>query len=69
IALAPVMPSTAVKIWEKLGLSYKTESLDMDETLNYGFVWKGIKVSKGEALFPRIMEEKKDQAAGPAIKK
>jgi hypothetical protein len=52
---------TAVKIWEKLGLGYKMETLNIENEMKYGFAWKGIKVSKGEALFPRIVEEKKEK--------
>jgi methionyl-tRNA synthetase len=61
LALSPVMPVTAVKIWEKLGLGYKMEVLNIENEMKYGFSWKGIKVSKGEALFPRIVEEKKEK--------
>ena len=61
LALSPVMPVTAVKIWEKLGLGYKMETLNIENEMKYGFAWKGIKVSKGEALFPRIVEEKKEK--------
>ncbi len=57
IALAPVMPATAEKIWGKIGMSYKMDGLDMEKEMKYGFNWDGIKVSKGEALFMRITEE------------
>lgn len=59
IAIMPVMPATAEKIWAKINIPYKTESLDMEKEMKYGFNWEGVKVSKGEALFPRIVEEKK----------
>ncbi|MCE5300540.1 MAG: methionine--tRNA ligase [Spirochaetia bacterium] len=68
LALAPVMPSTAARIWEKLGLKYSSVSLDLDGDLKYGFDWNGIRVVKGEALFPRIVEEKKSQVAGPGAR-
>jgi methionyl-tRNA synthetase len=69
VALSPVMPTTAPRIWEKLGLNYKMESLDMEKEMKYGFSWDGVRVSKGEALFPRIVDEKEKQAAAAKVKK
>lgn len=58
-AIAPFMPVTAPKIWQKLGVDYSLESLDLDSVLEFGLAKKGTRISKGDPLFPRIEGEKK----------
>jgi methionyl-tRNA synthetase len=58
IAVSPVMPATAEKIWDKIGMKYKLDSLNIEKEMTYGYDWEGVEVSKGEALFPRIVEQK-----------
>jgi methionyl-tRNA synthetase len=63
LAIVPVMPDTAEKIWAKLGLHYKLEAdgrsnFDVEKEMIFGHNWKGSRVSKGEALFPRIVSDK-----------
>ncbi len=58
-AIAPFMPATAPKIWEKLGVDYTIDSTALDTVLDFGLTKKGMKISKGDPLFPRIETEKK----------
>ncbi|MGI5888440.1 MAG: methionine--tRNA ligase [Oscillospiraceae bacterium] len=51
IFIYPIMPKTAPKIWEKLGLS---EDLTTYESAGFGGTVPGTEVVKGEPLFPRI---------------
>ncbi len=61
IGICPVMPRTAQKMWEQLGLDGKIEeSIDIKELKEKKNVssWRkfpaGTKVAKGDPLFPRI---------------
>ena len=56
-AITPFMPETAPKIWEKLGLDYSEEKLELESVLDFGLTKKGAKVSRGSPLFPRIEKE------------
>lgn len=57
ICVSPVMPSTAVKIWKKLGVNY-AEGYDFEKEMKFGVYPQGTKVEKGDPLFPRIEEKK-----------
>ena len=56
LLIAPFMPQTAPKIWAQLGLS------ENDVTYESAAVWgatpAGVRVAKGETLFPRIDVDK-----------
>ena len=61
IALSPFMTRVAPKMFAQLGV--EDESLmTWDSILSYGGLKPGTKVHKGEALFPRIVEEKEKPA-------
>ncbi|MFA5047811.1 MAG: methionine--tRNA ligase [Patescibacteria group bacterium] len=53
VMLYPVMPQTATKILQGLGMSDFT-SYNLDELKKWGGLSAGTKVAKSEALFPRI---------------
>jgi methionyl-tRNA synthetase len=56
---APVMPSTSGEVWSRLGLGADalTEVDDVAAVSAWGGLPGGLKVSKGEPLFPRIVDE------------
>ena len=51
ILLKPFMEATSAKIWKQLGL---TEEMHWDDAKYFGKIKPGVKVEKGEALFPRL---------------
>jgi methionyl-tRNA synthetase len=53
ILLCPVMPSSAVKIQEGLGLNPK-EGLRFDNAKNWGLLMPGAAISRIASLFPRL---------------
>ncbi|HPI02527.1 MAG TPA: methionine--tRNA ligase [Candidatus Goldiibacteriota bacterium] len=61
LAIAPVMPATAEKIWVKLGTAYDMKSLDLEKEMQFGLLKEGTKVSKGDPLFPRIQSEEEKE--------
>ena len=64
VLIQPVMPSTPARIFEQLGLT--DEALKTWESLAcFGMLPDGIKVCKGEALFPRIDIKKELEALNP----
>ena len=78
VLIGPVMPHTPARIFEQLGVT--DESLKTWESLSrFGLLPAGIKVCKGDALFPRLdvkkelealaAEKKEEQKAAPAPKK
>ena len=68
VLIQPVMPSTPDRIFEQLGLT--DESLKTWESLAcFGMLPDGIKVCKGEALFPRIDVKKELEALSGGDKK
>ncbi len=67
VLIGPVMPHTPARIFEQLGVS--DESLKSWESLSaFGKLPAGIKVCKGDALFPRL-DVKKELEALAAEKK
>jgi len=70
VLIAPFMPSTSVKILERLGIVKKTSDLRLAEDTSWGALQEGAKVLKGESLFPRVetagkkMEKPGKQGAG-----
>jgi methionyl-tRNA synthetase len=61
LAIAPVMPETAEKIWVKLGVTYDMKSLDLEKEMQFGLLKEGTKVAKGDPLFPRIQSEEEKE--------
>lgn len=62
VALGPVMPSLPAKVWSQLGLVEQTEAHNWESIQEWGGLPAGVKVSKGEALFPRIDFTKEETA-------
>lgn len=54
VLISPVMPCTAEKMLERLGIAKKAADLRLSEDARWGTLQEGIPVSKGEALFPRV---------------
>lgn len=54
---APVMPNTSAEVWHRLGLGDITAVKDIAAAAEWGQLPVGLRVTKGEALFPRIYEE------------
>lgn len=80
ILLYPVMPDTANRIFSQIGLDQKVEKTDYLKDTKWGTIKPGLKIKRGELLFPPLeekdMEEKKEieqkspaQAGPEAIKK
>lgn len=53
VLLQPFMAQTPKKIWNQLGIK-DSENICWDSTKTWGGYPKGIKVNKGEVIFPRI---------------
>ena len=67
VLILPFMPATPERIFEQLGVA--DESLKTWKSLDcWGRLPDGIKVKKGEALFPRIDIKKELEALNPAPK-
>ncbi|MBI5892742.1 MAG: methionine--tRNA ligase [Deltaproteobacteria bacterium] len=54
VYLYPFMPSTAEKIWQQLGIEKDISKIDFDEEVKWGKDISGLKVKKGEILFPKV---------------
>ncbi len=54
---APVMPNTSAEVWSRLGLGEIAAVTDIASAAGWGQLPAGLRVSKGEPLFPRIYEE------------
>jgi len=54
VFLAPFMPETCEKLRAKLGLDALDNTIHYKELVKWGRLKDGTKVTKGEALFPRI---------------
>ncbi len=54
VLIEAVMPETAVKIRTQLGIVDRGELCSGESIGSYGKIGEGIRVSKGEAIFPRI---------------
>ncbi|MGI5825037.1 MAG: methionine--tRNA ligase [Bacillota bacterium] len=53
ILISPVMPNTPEKVWEQMGL-IGHENVKTWDSLKWGGFPAGIKVNRGEPIFPRI---------------
>ncbi|MBO8127823.1 MAG: methionine--tRNA ligase [Peptococcaceae bacterium] len=57
IMLAPFMPDFPMRVWEQLGIKEHTD-LHTWDSLEWGRLPSGIKISRGAPLFPRIDTKK-----------
>ncbi len=53
ILIKPFMESTTIKIWTQLGLD-EGQGTTWEDTFNFGKIPTGIKVRRGDVLFPRL---------------
>ncbi|MCH3950747.1 MAG: methionine--tRNA ligase [Acidaminococcus sp.] len=67
ILISSMMPFSAPKIFEQLGLAVP-DQFDLNE-VTWGKLPDGTKVAKGQPIFPRIEEEKEDKAEAKAAPK
>ncbi len=67
ILIKPAMPKTPARIWEQLGLS-DASICSWECAAQFGLLPAGIKVQKGEALFPRIDIKKELADIVPVVK-
>lgn len=58
ILIQPFMTKTPAKIWEQLGIADQAEALAWDAAHKWGLLKAGIKLSRGEVLYPRLEVEK-----------
>ena len=54
VLIYPVMPITAEKIWFQLGIDEKISETGYDSIAQWGGLPSGVRVRKGDPLFPRI---------------
>jgi methionyl-tRNA synthetase len=59
VYLYPYMPDTANNIWKQLGIDKEISNFTIDVIGQWGKLQPGMKVQKGEPLFPRIDLKKK----------
>jgi len=56
VLIAPFMPDTAAKIWNRLGLKAPIESALLPDSSTWGLLPDGLTTTRGDALFPRKLE-------------
>ncbi len=59
VYLKPFIPATALSIWKQLGLTQDFDQVRLPESGQWGLFPKGIKVQKGQPLFPRMESPRK----------
>ena len=69
VLISPFMPTTAVRIWQQLGLAQDFASVRTEDIEQWGGVPAGLHVGTPEQLFPRIEVEKEKAAPQPAAAK
>ena len=69
VLISPFMPTTAVRIWQQLGLAQDFASVRTEDIEQWGGVPAGLHVGTPEQLFPRIEVEKEESAPQPAAAK
>jgi methionyl-tRNA synthetase len=74
VLISPVMPQTAEKMLERLGVSKKALDLRLDTDGQWGMLVEGVAVAKGESLFPRVevkqgQDEKLREPASKSVRK
>jgi methionyl-tRNA synthetase len=68
VYITPFMPNTPAKVWAQLGLSEQPEVQTWESILEWGGTPTGIKINRGEPIFPRI-EVKEAGSESPAAGK
>ncbi|MDT8317254.1 MAG: methionine--tRNA ligase [bacterium] len=63
VMIFPFMPASSEKMWLQLGVGNSKELLLMNSLEKWGAIRSGIKVNKGEILFPKV--EIKDEVKEP----
>ena len=58
VLLFPVMPDASTRLWSQLGIDAPLERVRLGEAALWGGLPAGTRVTKGEALFPRIVDER-----------
>lgn len=66
VMIFPFMPASSEKMWQQLGIGDSKEILLMSSLDKWGAMKAGVKVSKGDILFPKV--EIKDQVKEPEAK-
>ena len=69
VLISPFMPTTAVRIWQQLGLAQDFASVRTEDIEQWGGVPADLHVGTPEQLFPRIEVEKEEAAPQPAAAK
>lgn len=69
VLISPFMPTTAVRIWQQLGLAQDFASVRTEDIEQWGGLPAGLHVGTPEQLFPRIEVEKEEAAPQPAAAK
>jgi methionyl-tRNA synthetase len=54
VAIAPIMPGAAARLWEQLGSAEPLAAQRLPESARWGLLAPGTTTSKGDALFPRL---------------
>ncbi|MBU2702094.1 methionyl-tRNA synthetase [Sporomusaceae bacterium BoRhaA] len=63
VLLSPVMPTTAEKIWQQLGMPDDLWTVRICDITTFGGLKAGIKVNKPQQIFPRIEEREESESA------
>jgi methionyl-tRNA synthetase len=50
----PIMPGSAERLWEQLGIAETLADQRLPEAGRWGLMAPGTKTNKGESLFPRL---------------
>jgi len=67
IALSPIVPRTAQKMWEQVGLDGRVEGRRWDDAAQWGLLPAGAAIRRGAPLFPRVeLEAEASAEAGVA---
>lgn len=66
VMIFPFMPASSEKMWQQLGIGGSRELLLMSSLDKWGSMKAGVKVSKGDILFPKV--ETKDKAIEPEVR-
>jgi len=54
VLASPALPSTCAEIWRRLGLSGAPDEQQVPAAVAWGGYPGGLRVEKGEPLFPRL---------------
>ncbi|OEH84329.1 methionine--tRNA ligase [Desulfuribacillus stibiiarsenatis] len=54
VMIQPFMTKTPMKIWEQMGMVSQSHMLSWDTLSTWGTLQAGLKVQKGESIFPRL---------------